>query len=266
MGCDVVTVGAPGAAEVFERYDRTFSRFRAGSELVRVNRRGGGRVSALFAEVLATALWAAEETGGLVDPTVGAAVVAAGYDRDFGVGLDRAEPPRPPAVSGWRRVRLAGRAVVLPRGCSLDLNGVVKALAVDEAAQELPSGGFVSAGGDLATRGAVDVALPGGGAVSVRGGLATSGTARRRWLRGGVAQHHLIDPRTGRSAVVPWTAVTVAGADCLAADVAAKAAFLLGAAGPAWLEARGLPGRLLAGDGTVVETRDWARATTVACT
>ena len=28
----------------------------------------------------------------------------------------------------------------------------------------------------------------------VRGGLATSGTDRRRWVRGGVTQHHLIDP------------------------------------------------------------------------
>jgi thiamine biosynthesis lipoprotein len=264
MGCEVAAAEAPGAAAVLERYERTFSRFRPDSELVRVNQRGGGRVSALFAEVLETALWAAEETGGLVDPTVGAAVVAAGYDRDFGAGLDRAEPARTAAVPGWRRVRLRGRALVLPAGCALDLNGVVKALAVDDAARGAGPGGFVSAGGDLATRGAVDVALPAGGAVSVDGGLATSGTTRRTWMRGGERQHHLVDPRTGRPARTPWSAVTVCGATCLAADVAAKAALLLGADGPPWLEARGLPGRFVAVGGTVTATRDWERA--LACT
>ena len=45
----------------------------------------------------------------------------------------------------------------------LDLNGVVKSLAVDRAAVLLDDdGGFVSAGGDLATRGLVDVGLDSG--------------------------------------------------------------------------------------------------------
>ena len=35
------------------------------------------------------------------------------------------------------------------------------------------------------------------------------------------------------------------GLSCLGADVAAKAAFLLGAAGPAWLDVRGIPGRFV---------------------
>ena len=133
----------------------------------------------------------------------------------------------------------------LAAGVQLDLNGVVKALAVDRAAALLDGDGFVSAGGDLATRGAVDVALSGGDAVRVSGGLATSGTTRRRWLRAGEPQHHLIDPRTGRPSDTPWSEVTVCGATCLAADVAAKAALLLGADGPAWLERRGLPGRFV---------------------
>jgi thiamine biosynthesis lipoprotein len=263
MGCDAVAVDAPDAPEVLERYEHAFSRFRPDSELSRVNRRGGGRVSALFAEVLGTALWAAEETGGLVDPTVGAAVAAAGYDRDFGEGLDRAEPARAARVPGWRRVRLRGCALVLPRGCVLDLNGVVKALAVDEAAS---GGGCVAVGGDVASRSPVDVALPGGDAVSVAGGIATSGTGARAWLRAGVRQHHLVDPATARPARSRWAVVTVVGATCLAADVAAKAALLLGDDGPAWLEARGLPGRFLDAAGSVVTTSQWAGALEPACT
>src|SRR5437879_1791827 len=81
----------------------------------------------------------------------------------------------------------------------LDRNCVVKGLAVDAAAQRLDGDGFVAAGGDVAVRGAAVVGLPGGGSLTLRdGGLATSGTTRRRWLRGGDTQHHLIDPRTGR--------------------------------------------------------------------
>ena len=85
-------------------------------------------------------------------------------------------------LSGWMLSR--------PPGVSLDLNGVVKALAVDEAAAALDGPGFVSVGGDLAVRGPVDVALPGDGAIRVvSGGLATSGTASRG--------AHLVDTATG---------------------------------------------------------------------
>jgi thiamine biosynthesis lipoprotein len=147
-----------------------------------------------------------------------------------------------------------------PRGVQLDLNGVVKALAVDDAVALLSGPGFVSAGGDLATRGPVDVALPGGDAVRVvAGGVATSGSVGRRWLRGGMAQHHLIDPRTGAPSRSPWTEVTVVGATCLAADVCAKAAFLLGVDGPASLEWHGVPGRFLDGERVVVN-ESWAAA------
>jgi thiamine biosynthesis lipoprotein ApbE len=95
----------------------------------------------------------------------------------------------------------------------------------------------------------------------VRGGLATSGTASRRWRRGGEEQHHLVDPRTGRPSDSPWLQVTVSGATCLAADVAAKAAFLLGDDGPEWLDARGLPGRFVDRDGAVTANDAWSRGT-----
>src|SRR5439155_15310744 len=143
----------------------------------------------------------------------------------------------------------------------LDLNGVVKALAVDDALELLGADGFVSAGGDLAARGEIDVALPGGGAVRlVRGALATSGSSARAWLRGGRLQHHLLHPTTGSPAESPWEQVTVCGATCFAADVAAKAAFLLGEAAPNWLDERGLPGRFLPHDGDEVVNGAWRRS------
>jgi thiamine biosynthesis lipoprotein len=146
-----------------------------------------------------------------------------------------------------------------PRGLLLDLNGVVKGKTVDDALQLIAGGdAFVSAGGDLATRGPLDVALPGGGAVRVvAGALATSGTAKRRWLQEGVWQHHLIDPRTGCPSDSPWFEVTVTAATCVQADVAAKAAFLLGFDGPRFLEERALAGRFLGRSGGVVCTSSW---------
>jgi thiamine biosynthesis lipoprotein len=146
----------------------------------------------------------------------------------------------------------------MPVGCALDLNGIVKSATVDDAAALLEGEGFVSAGGDLAVRSPTAVALPGGGAVTVvHGGIATSGVTKRRWRRAGEVHHHLIDPATGRSAASPWAAVTASGATCVAADVAARAAFLAGSQGPEWLDRRGIPGRFLAGDEVVVN-RSWA--------
>ena len=267
MGCEVVVAGALAAEaraveEVFAERERTFSRFRDDSELNGVNAVAGSVVvSEVFAATVAVALDAAAVTGGLVDPTLGAAVIAAGYDRDFAeLEESRTTPPRPGAPGCWDSVRLTGRLLTRPQGVLLDLNGVVKALAVDDSLRLLSRPGFVSAGGDLATNAPVDVALPDGGALRVvSGGIATSGRVGRRWVRGGVEQHHLIDPRTGRPSRSPWTQVTAVGATCLAADVCAKAAFLLGFDGPAWLDALNVPGRFLA-DWRVVANDAWTAA------
>lgn len=268
MGCEIVVAGAsPGALRrievLFEERDRVFSRFRLDSELSRVNRRRAVtvRVSAVFAATVGAALDAAAWSGGLVDPTLGAAIDAAGYTVDFEQLTPDPLPPGRAVPGSWRALRLVGSLLSLPRSVKLDLNGVVKALAVDEALELLDGDGFVSAGGDLATRGEIDVALPGGGAVRLaRGALATSGSSARAWLRGGSLQHHLIDPGTGAPAESPWEQVTVCGASCLTADVAAKAAFLLGEAGPDWLDDRGLPGRFLTHDDGEVVNGAWRRS------
>jgi thiamine biosynthesis lipoprotein len=231
MGCDAVVAGEDPAAvaAVLERWEETFSLFRPESELSRVNRSPARvvAVSRLFASTLETALDAAAETEGLVDPTL---------------------------CGRWSEIVLSGRLLSRPPGRELDLNGVVKSLAVDEAVATLDGPGFVSVGGDLAVRGPVDVALPAGGAIRVvSGGLATSGTATRG--------QHLLDPATGRASKSPWEQVTASGATCLGADVAAKVGFLLGERGPEWLDERGVPGRFLGVDGEIVENDAWAGAT-----
>jgi thiamine biosynthesis lipoprotein len=268
MGCDVVVFGASPAERraierLFHERDRVFSRFNPESELNRVNAAAGRpvRVSPVFAEMLGLALDAARETGGLVDPTLGAELEAAGYVTDFSALEESAHPPGTIEPRQRVAVRLVEGCVVAPKGVRLDLNGVVKGRTVDDALALLHTQGFVSAGGDLAVRGTFVAALPHGGTISlVRGALATSGTDRRRWLRGGRVQHHLIDPGTGAPASSPWEQVTVCGLSCVGADVAAKAAFLLRSAGPAWLDVRGLPGRFVTSAGDVVVNRAWRRS------
>jgi thiamine biosynthesis lipoprotein len=266
MGCTVVVAGATSTEraaieELFEERDRTFSRFRPESELNRVNDRAGRKthVTEPFAEMLLVALDAARESGGLVDPSFGAELEAAGYDRDFSLLEDKTPPASSSRPAGT--VQLTGISVLLPVGMRLDLNGVVKGKTVDDALNLIDGDGFVSAGGDIATRGPIAVALPHGGTVClVRGALATSGTDRRSWVQGGRLMHHLIDPRTGLPAESPWEQVSACGSTCVGADVAAKAAFLLGHAGPAWLDARGLPGRFVSTEGSVRVNRSWRQS------
>jgi thiamine biosynthesis lipoprotein len=265
MGCEVVVAGATprerGEIErLFADRERRFSRFVPGSELNRINRAAGRtlRVSRELAEMLELALAAAAQTGGLVDPTLGRALEAAGYDRDFALLGDDPRPPGQAAPSALDSVRLAGRLLAVPRGVALDLNGVVKGKTVDDALELIAGDGFVSAGGDIAARGGAVVAVPGGITVRlVSGALATSGQDRRTWRRGGEAQHHLIDPATGRPARSPWSTVTVCGASCAGADIAAKAAFLLAEGGPARLDHWGLAGRFVDLEGNVVPTHAW---------
>ncbi|HYM46817.1 MAG TPA: FAD:protein FMN transferase [Solirubrobacteraceae bacterium] len=281
-----------------EQIDRACSRFRADSEIVRVNAGGGRavRVSPLLAEALALALRAAELTAGDVDPTVGTALVLAGYDRDWRL-LDppdarpasatarRGEPAPTPAVevrieSGWRTVALDrdGRSVRVPAGVTLDLGATAKAWAADRAVRAAARtggcGALVGVGGDIATSGPApeggwrirvtddhrsETTAP-GQTVSIRsGGLATSSTAVRRWSHAGRTMHHIIDPATGAPVPATWRTVSAAAASCADANIATTAAIVRGATAPDWLEELGLPARLVDEDGRVQTVGDWPR-------
>jgi FAD:protein FMN transferase len=263
MGCEVVVpFGSPAAAirALFDARDARFSRFQPSSELNRVNAAplGVTVVSEEFASMLSLALDAARATDGLVTPCVGGALLAAGYDRDFPLLPRDVGAVEPAAVPSWRSVSLRGRGILRTEPVELDLNGVVKGRTVDDALAAAGKG-WVSAGGDVAALEPVVVGLPGGGSIALHaGGLATSSVSKRRWLAGGVPQNHLIDPATGRSTTSRWRDVTVAAATCLVADVSAKAALLLGAEGPAWLDERGLAGRFVDHAGAIFANERWS--------
>ncbi|MEW1780189.1 FAD:protein FMN transferase [Streptomyces sp. NPDC086777] len=266
--------------------DAACSRFRADSELAALDTAHGRpvRVSPLLAEALGVALRAAGATDGTVDPTVGSAMDAIGYDRDFTVVRedDRPVSLRVRRVPGWRKVTLdpASGTVTVPEGVRLDLGATAKAWAADRAARTLAEtagcGVLVSLGGDTAVAGEppasgwrirvqdvtgpVDETPTQGSYDTVclrSGGLATSGTGARRWQRGGHDLHHILDPRTGLPVRSPWRTVSVAAADCADANAATTAALVKGAGAARWLTRLGLPARLVAHDGTVVTTPGW---------
>jgi FAD:protein FMN transferase len=274
--------GARAAVEAeLAAIDLACSRFRADSELSRLNAGAGRpvRVGARLLEAIAVALRAAALTDGIVDPTIGRALILAGYDRDFATLAHRHTRLVAQQVVGWRAVEVdeARSEVRLPRGVALDLGATAKALAADRAVAACGAGVLVNLGGDIAVAGP---APPGGWAVRVTddhraaadapgqtvaihsGGLATSSTTVRRW---GPGAHHIIDPRTGLPAESPWRTVSVTAASCVDANVASTAAIVLGDDAPAWLAARGLPARLVDHEGATITVAGWPGELAVAC-
>ncbi len=245
-----------------ERLEGLLSRFRSDSELSRLNRERRMRIGPDLARVLAQGLRLRRRTGGRFDPTVGRAVVAAGYDRSF---EDLGDDPRPvgrPVVGGGVVVLDTGWGwAALGPGVDLDLGAIAKGDAADRACAILSEAGpcLVNAGGDLVASGPraegawpVGLQTPGGELVLnlERGALATSGTDRRRWERGGRTFHHAIEPRLGRSAptdLVRATAVAATGAeaDALATALLVAGALEAGRLADAW----GVPAALVAESG-----------------
>ncbi len=84
-------------ADDLDAVDMACSRFRPDSEIISLRTAQGHpvQVSPLLAEAIAAALRAARLTEGDVDPTVGGAMAAVGYDRDFDA-VPRTGPPLPP--------------------------------------------------------------------------------------------------------------------------------------------------------------------------
>jgi thiamine biosynthesis lipoprotein len=225
-------------ARELDAIDRACSRFRDDSDLTRVNTRAGGRpvpVAPMLVEALQVALRAAELTDGDVDPTVGAALVLAGYDRDFSLLAQRQEPsdawaagdrregasewvpeetpadsgdlrnPPPPTLiarrlSGHRTVRLDATfsTVRIPSGIVLDLGATAKAWAADRGAR------------------AVWETARCGVLVSLGGDIATAGPAPA----GGWRIHVTDDHRSGPDA--PGQTVVIADGGLATSSVAVR--------------------------------------------
>jgi len=265
------------------QFDLAASRFRADSEISKLNAAGGAptRVSPLLARVIAVALDVAAITDGIVDPTVGAAMNTIGYDRDFDEVAHaelRSARAQPVPAPGWHSVRLDRNSgvVTLAPGVQLDVGSSAKAFAADATAElaerEVEAGVLVNLGGDIAVAGTppedgwrvrvtddhARTADAAGQTIAITaGGLATSSTTVRAWSVAGAPMHHIVDPRTGLPAPVVWRTVSATGPTCVAANAASTAAIVLGAGAPQWLRRHGFPARLVAHDGRVLHLGGW---------
>jgi thiamine biosynthesis lipoprotein len=285
-----VVVQEPDKADTAERMlraelesiDLACSRFRADSELEMVHAHAGAavRVSPLLFDALAASYDVAERTQGAVDPTVGNALAALGYDKDLSAVQQR--PAMPPAalrpVAGFTHLHLnsARRTVRIPRGVRLDLGSSAKAFAADRAAalicDAVGSGVLVSLGGDIAVAGsppqggwavgvAVDSATPVDRVTHVVaihcGGLASSSTAVRTWNSGTRRVHHIIDPASGDCVAPYWTLVSATGESCVAANAVSTAAIVWGEHAASHVIPFGQAVRMVRHDGRIFSFNGW---------
>jgi thiamine biosynthesis lipoprotein len=280
-----VTVDRESALEdaralVIRRMDdvaRSADRFRHDSELSAINAAAGRMipVSRLTIALLDTALEAAANTGGAVDPTIGFHVQHAGYDADIEAVRASIQLARPLTLqqADWTRVRIDRdmKLAGIPAGFQLDLGATAKAWTADTAAREiadtLDTAVLVEIGGDLSVAGhrdgswQVDVGeqsgVPAQRIALAHGGLATSSTVVRRWRTSDGEAHHIIDPRTGQPSTGPWRTATVWASTTVEANTASTAAVVLGDEAVAYLNEAGLAARLVGRFGQVWTTLGW---------
>jgi thiamine biosynthesis lipoprotein len=226
---------------------------RAGAEVHRLLRSNGRDIAVrpVLSALVATALDAAEQSGGLVDPTVAAATIplrralgratpGSGTDRHFPV-CGAFPTARPRAATGWRSVAWSERHVAVLTGAALDLTATAKArtarLAAARVAGLLGVGTVVEIGGDVATSGPgpmdgwlVQPAHLDGTTLEI-----PAGTSLAVCRADGV-----VDPATGRPVTGPWSAIAVAATDVVLAKTASVAALVQGDAAEEYLEGQGL--------------------------
>ena len=252
--CELMSLTAGRAAlERCEQHIREaearFTRFVRDSELAQLNTSNGHYlpVSPEMFAMLEAALWAYQESEGLVNAAVLPALMAAGYDRPFRQGLsapDVIKPIQLPSLPEVLILDASTRSAALAPSAAIDLGGIAKGALADLLIDELGDDAVCNLGGDVRVRGAGPegdgwhVGLCDRSAVAITdGAVCTSGITRRRW---GQAVHHLIDPRTGLPAKTDLAEVSVVTDSALRGEVYAKCAMLLGSeAGTAFLEERG---------------------------
>ena len=253
--CNLEFAPAPGvesdelAGRVFERMKRLedfWSIYKEGSEVSQLNRRGRAKPSPETLTVLKKSLEVSRLSNGAFDITVAPLMSAwrksekTGKLPDFKTLL--------PLV-GYQKLAIEedGTVRFLKKGMAVDLGGIGKGAAVDEAVSLLKSvgvkSGLVNLGGNLYVFGDgprrggqwnIGIQNPRGsgsvGAISVKDrGVSTSGDYRRHFEVGSRRYSHILDPRTGSLPDVPES-VTVIAPDAALADGLSTAFAVMGPA------------------------------------
>jgi thiamine biosynthesis lipoprotein len=275
----VLTEGPDVAAAVdrafgwFREIEGRCTRFDPESELMRLCRETGHtvRVSAVLFEAVRFSIEVARLSGGAFDPTIGRRMERRGFNRNYQTGA-RVNSGAADGAANWREIELDAeqRTIRLHRELTLDLGSVAKGLAADAAARELAEfrDFAIDAGGDLYLGGCNS----GGGPwrvgirhpqrpgeviarVAVSNQAVCTSGGYERPIAGMVGEHHVLDPRTGRSPRGVASA-TVIAPHAMMADALATAAFVLGPEkGLDLLERAGTEGLIVTADLAEFRTR-----------
>ena len=258
------------------RYEQLLSRHIPGSDVDRINTAHGQTVTVdpdTYA-ILAEAKEISEATGHAFSITI--APVAAMWDFTGGTARMPGDEERLAALALIDDSAIAlgeGCAVTLPDGMQLDLGGIAKGYIADrvaELARDRCSGMVLSLGGNTYVTGCkpggamwnVGVQDPEGSTGSslavlslADGTVVTSGIYERYFILDGVRYHHILDPKTGISAMTDLASATVLGVSSMRADALATACIVLGSGESlALLERMGADGLLITRDGVMLET------------
>lgn len=257
--------GEEALAEI-ARLEARLSFYRPSSEVSQINARAARapvRVEPGLFRLLQLARRLHAQTGGAFDPTVAPLMRAWGFVGDTGRLPDAAALAEARAQTGMDLVELdeAASTVAFARpGVMLDLGGIGKGYAVDEAVALLREAGVERAflhggtstiyalgrpsGGEAWT-----VALPYPGAAGDAAGtdvlavvpledasLSVSAVWGKAFVAGGRHYGHVLDPRTG-SPVEGAVLAAVAAASATVSDALSTALLVLGRDGPAAVQA-----------------------------
>jgi thiamine biosynthesis lipoprotein len=236
-----------------EELEQALSDYRPDSELSRLGATAGMgqavRVSNDLWTVLAESQGWARRTGGAFDVTIGPLTRLWRWARRRGhlPSADQLEAAREPVGYAHMRLDSATRSVTLQRpGMRLDLGGIAKGYAADEALATLRGRGIaralIDAGGDIVV-GDPPVGEPGWRVemsgvdgsgrltrelrVLSRAAIATSGASYQFLEIDGVRYSHIVDPRTGVG-LTHQIEVTVIARTGLEADALASVISVLG--------------------------------------
>ena len=226
-----ITLYAPNETEARSASDAAFARIAAlnammtdydsESELMQLCKKPVGQPVAVSAElfaVLQKGQRLAEQSDGAFDVTIGPIVRQWRRARRTGELPSPDQLARARAAVGWQKLKLDERnrtATLLAPGMQLDLGGIAKGYAADEALAVLRAHGIsralVAASGDIAAGAAppgqpgwrVSIGGTGSGAappsplVLKHAAVSTSGDAEQFVEIAGVRYSHIVDPRTG---------------------------------------------------------------------
>ncbi|MBU2495089.1 MAG: FAD:protein FMN transferase [Candidatus Omnitrophota bacterium] len=239
--CDLAFTPVPGinsnelAAKIFDRLrylEGLWSIYQKESEVSRLNREGNLKPSPETLTILKKSLEISRISNGAFDITV-APLMTAWRESEKAGKLPDLKSLVP--LIGYRKIAIGKNGTVrfLKKGMAIDLGGIGKGAAVDEAVSLLKSAGvksgIVNLGGNLYVFGdgphqgrwKVGIQNPRGSgainAISVKNqGVSTSGNYQQYFEIGGKRYSHILNPKTGSLPDYPESVTVIAPTAALA--------------------------------------------------